>query len=308
MATKTITLTGAEIAVTGLDGANAHIRNDSADVIYAAKAADITVGADGVMSIPAGQSATVNSISGTVYLLGTGSAQLVSNDYTESPFKSSVTLGSVAEEISRAVSNPNLLDNPDFKINQMGFVSGSAGTGGFCIDRWLIGAGETFTYNDDGTVTIECTAPAGRNFFQTIEFPNYWSGKEMTLSAEVTDFSGDVALGYNDDTGLITSYIKSTGIITKTFSPQVTRGKLSVNLVPKAVGSYATIRWIKLEAGAIATPFVQPNPATELAKCQRYYQIRSTGNIAPVDLRPSMATIKDIKQRSDGYYEYIAEP
>ena len=57
MATKTITLTGAEVAVTGLDGANAHIRNDGTDVIYAAKAAGISAGADGVLSIPAGQAA-----------------------------------------------------------------------------------------------------------------------------------------------------------------------------------------------------------------------------------------------------------
>lgn len=31
MATKTITLTGAEVAVTGLDGAHAHIRNDGTE-------------------------------------------------------------------------------------------------------------------------------------------------------------------------------------------------------------------------------------------------------------------------------------
>ena len=185
-----------------------------------------------------------------------GTSKLVSND----------TLPTIMN--SQMVSNPNLLINPDFRINQRGFVSGSAGTGGFCIDRWLIGAGETFTYNDDGTVTIECTASAGRNFSQTIKFPNYLSGKEMTLSVEVTDFSGDVALGYDDGTGLITSYIKSTGIITKTFSPQVTRGELSVSLVPKVVGSYATIRWIKLEAGAVATPFAPPDTATELLKIQ----------------------------------------
>lgn len=96
MATKTITLTGAEIAVTGLDGANAHIRNDGTDVIYAAKTAGITAGADGVLSIPAGQAATVYGISGTVYMLGTGSAQIISNDYSELPFKTSTASGGSA--------------------------------------------------------------------------------------------------------------------------------------------------------------------------------------------------------------------
>ena len=106
MATKTINLTGAEIAVTGLDGANAHIRNDGTDVIYAAKAAGITAGADGVLGIPAGQAATVYGISGTVYMLGTGSAQIISNDYSELPFKTSATSGgSGADEVARAAIN-----------------------------------------------------------------------------------------------------------------------------------------------------------------------------------------------------------
>lgn len=106
MATKTINLTGAEVAVTGLDGANAHIRNDGTEVIYAAKTAGITAGADGVLSIPAGQAATVYGISGTVYMLGTGSAQIISNDYSELPFKTSATSGgSGADEVARAAIN-----------------------------------------------------------------------------------------------------------------------------------------------------------------------------------------------------------
>ena len=32
-----------------------------------------------------------------------------------------------------------------------------------------------------------------------------------------------------------------------------------------------TITWAKLELGSIATPFVPPDPATELVKCQRYF-------------------------------------
>ena len=106
MATKTITLTGAEIAVTGLDGAHAHIRNDGTDVIYAAKTAGITAGADGVMAVLAGSSAALYGISGRVYLLGTGSVQLVSSDYVESPFKSSAQAGgSGADEVARAAIN-----------------------------------------------------------------------------------------------------------------------------------------------------------------------------------------------------------
>ena len=64
---------------------------------------------------------------------------------------------------------------------------------------------------------------------------------------------------------------------------------------------------MKLELGSIATPICPPDTATELAKCQRYYQIRSTNDIDPVDLRPSMrATPTDIKKVTGGY-AYVAE-
>ena len=106
MATKTINLTGAEVAVTGLDGAHAHIRNDGTEVIYAAKTAGMTAGADGVASIPAGQSDTIRGISGAVYLLGTGSVLIQSDDYVASPFKTSAQAGgSGADEVARAAIN-----------------------------------------------------------------------------------------------------------------------------------------------------------------------------------------------------------
>lgn len=106
MATKTINLTGAEVEVTGLDGAHAHIRNDSTEVIYAAKTAGITAGADGVASIPAGQSDTIRGISGAVYLLGTGSVLIQSDDYVASPFKTSAASGgSGADEVARTAIN-----------------------------------------------------------------------------------------------------------------------------------------------------------------------------------------------------------
>ena len=103
MATKTINLTGAEVAVLGLNGANAHIRNDGTATVYASTTPGITAGADGVISIPAGQAAAVYGAAGTVYLLGTGSVQLVGSDYTACPFKTSAQAGgSGADEVARA--------------------------------------------------------------------------------------------------------------------------------------------------------------------------------------------------------------
>jgi hypothetical protein len=104
--TKTINLSGAEVAVTGLDGAHAHINNMGADIIYASKTAGITAGADGVVPIPAGNGNTLRSISGTVYLMGTGSVLIQSDDYVQHPsFRNSTASGgSAVDEVARAAA------------------------------------------------------------------------------------------------------------------------------------------------------------------------------------------------------------
>ena len=102
MSTKTITLAGSEIKAE-FSGSNAWFRNDGADVIYAAAKPGITAGADGVVAIPAGQSAPVYGANGTVWLLGTGSVQLIGSDYSTNPFKTSAQSGgSGADEVARA--------------------------------------------------------------------------------------------------------------------------------------------------------------------------------------------------------------
>lgn len=152
MTVKSITLNGSEVTVGILTGSNAHIRNDGAQVIYAAKKPGITPGAEGVLPIPPGNSAALYGISGRVYLLGSGSAAVVSSDYAASPFKSTVTSGSVTGEVARAASNPNLLINPDFRINQCA-VTGTITDSGYFVDRWKLVSGSV-TVNADGTLTL----------------------------------------------------------------------------------------------------------------------------------------------------------
>ena len=331
MATKTITLTGAEVAVTGLDGSHAHIRNDSTDTIYAAKTAGITAGADGVASIPAGQADTLRGISGAVYLLGTGSALIQSDDYVESPFKTSAqSSGSGADEVARAaisshagnaeihvnaegkaawngLSNPNLLINPDFSINQRGNSSYSGG--GYTVDRWSSFSNTcTVTLNDKGVSVSDW-------LFQMIDEPQRLIGKEIVISALV---KGNVLLRL---TGGDSSWANADEIAYKRLNtgdefqiielkatiPENASSVLSVILQNDSGTGVFDVQWVKLELGSVATPFTPPDPATELAKCQRYYQIRSTGDIAEVDLRPTMRNTPTITQLSDGNYAYSAE-
>lgn len=102
MSTKTIALTGTEVRAE-IAGGNVWLRNDGADTVYAAKSAGVAAGANGVVSVPAGQSAPIYGANGTVYLLGTGSVQLIGSDYSTNPFKTSAQSGgSGADEVARA--------------------------------------------------------------------------------------------------------------------------------------------------------------------------------------------------------------
>lgn len=130
------------------------------------------------------------------------------------------------------ISNPNLLDNPNFSINQRG-ASGTITDTGYFIDRWKLVSG-TATIGADKTLTLNGT------IVQILESA---VGNSVTASA-----SAGTA-----------SYNNSTRTFTLTASGE-------------------KIAWAKLELGSVATAFVPPNPATELAKCQRQFQrIKSLG-------------------------------
>lgn len=283
MEVKTIILTGAECDVTGLKGSNAHIRNDGTSAVYASKTAGIAVGADGVMSIPAGQSAVLYGISGTLHLLGSGSATVVSSDYAESPFKSAVTLGSVTGEIERAVSNPNLLINPDFRINQRGegIYTGSK----YTVDRWYSNYCDVSV--NDGYITITKNAITGNQQFGQYIPPELFRclcGKIVTFSVDCDiKVAGSVVLQYCAD-GVYGQETRFTDmgrkIRTVTMKlPDTITSSLFIQISLNAPATELTsvdLYSAKLELGGMATPFVPPDPATELAKCQRYfYRLRS---------------------------------
>lgn len=335
MSEKTIALSGAEVKVT-FSGGNAWLRNDGASAVYAAKTAGVSAGADGVVAVPAGGSAPVYGANGQVFLLGTGSVQLIGSDYSTNPFKTSAQSGgSGADEVARAaieahagntdihttaaevaamVSNPNLLINPDFAVNQRGQASYSAS--GYTVDRWKIG-GANLTVND-GFVTLENTMGKGTTLHQIVENPAALSGKTVVLSFDY-DLKTEGAWisvqaitngSWNPSPPVhiteIGRSVKST-VITLPENLTELRPALVLHSTDSAPFAVADIYGAKLELGKIATPIIPADPATELAKCQRYYQLRSTGDIDPTDLRPTMRTITDIRQREDGKYEYIAE-
>lgn len=239
---------------------------------------------------------------------------IVSNDYAECPFKSAVTLGSVTDEISRAAGGSNLLMNPDFRINQRGKSEYSTG---YTVDRWYISTDKCKAAPESDGIRLTASVALASNthaFWQNLEFPP--AGGEYTLSLNVPEVSGvwsarirtvNASGDYVDS--YYTSYLH-TGV-----------NKMSVNL-PEGeyisavsigfnkgteAGNSLKLAWIKLENGSLATMFVAPDRAAELAKCQRFYQIRTTNDIDPLDLRPSMRATPSEITAVEGGYAYVAE-
>ena len=337
MTSKTIVLTGEEIRADYSGGTNAWLRNDGTATVYASTAPGVTAGADGVVSIPAGQAAAIYGACGSVYLLGTGSVQLVGSDYTACPFKTSARGGSGADSVARAAieahaadadihvtatekaawnavnySNPNLLINPDFRINQRGQAEY---TSGYTVDRWY-SPGKCSAAPISGGVKLASTVTASSTthaFWQDFEFP-LPPGK-YTLSLKAADVTGVWAARIRTVTAAgdyVDSYYTprlQAGINSVTVdlpdSEYISAVSIGFNKGNEA-GNSLKLAWAKLEGGSLATPFVPPDYAAELAKCQRFYQVRTTNDIDPLDIRPSMRTITDIKQVTGGY-AYVAE-
>ena len=336
MTSKTITLAGAEIRADYSGGTNAWLRNDGTTTVYASTAPGVTAGADGVVSIPAGQAAAIYGACGSVYLLGAGSVQLVGSDYTACPFKTSAQGGSGADSVARAaieahaadadihvtadekaywntLSGKNDLDNPDFRVNQRGLSEYSTG---YTVDRWYISTDKCKAAPESDGIRLTATAALTSNthaFWQNIEFP--LAPGKYTLSLKAADVTGVWAARIRTVTAAgdyVDSYYTprlQAGINSVTVdlsdSEYISAVSIGFNKGNEA-GNSLKLAWAKLEGGSLATPFVPPDYAAELAKCQRFYQVRTTNDIDPLDIRPSMRTITDIKQVTGGY-AYVAE-
>ena len=330
MTSKTIALSGAEIRVNYSGGTNAWLRNDGTATVYASAAPGVTAGADGVVSIPAGQAVRIDGACRTVYLLGTGSIQLVGSDYTACPFKVSTSTGgeSGVDEVARGAiaahegnadihvtatekaawnavnySNPNLLINPNFVINQRGgniysysVASGSI-DGGFTVDHWIstiVGSGNSGSYNAETHILSGSVLDKNgyyANLCQFIENPVRFAGKTLTFSAGMSELDQPALIQIWRTEGTTTKGVAATHynlkadkVLTFTMPSDLTEAS-KIRVVLQTRGS-VKLDWAKLELGSAATPFVPPDPVTELEKCQRFYQIRSTNDIDPLDLRP----------------------
>lgn len=204
-------------------------------------------------------------------------------------------------------SNPNLLINGDFQVWQRGE---SFTASGYTADRWyayMSGSGNSVSHANGG-ITIDTTSGnliQLQQFFEESEFKKL-KGKTVTLSIDIEIIQGAVAVYSNVDTFKQIGSISVSGIhkFTFTVAEDISSFKILFSFL---AGRKAVIKWVKLELGEVATPFVPRPYGEELALCQRYYQIRSTNNISSVDMRPSMRISSPTITHVSNGYAYDAE-
>lgn len=161
-------------------------------------------------------------------------------------------------------SNPNLLINPDFKINQRAKSTYSSTGAGGTVDRW-VGTNVKTVVNSDNTVSLSSLSGTGY-YTQHEESISY--GKH-TYSIYVQAISGVVKAFYkNKDSEDIELGTLKQGLNTFTSSDDGFKSFF----VSIAGGSEVALKYAKVEQGSVATKFIPPNPVEEYPKCQRYFQ------------------------------------
>ena len=190
-----------------------------------------------------------------------------------------------SDKISKVISNPNLLDNPWFTINQRGQSSySSTGNAIYTVDRWqLLTSLASVTVNSDNTITIQGQSTAsGQNFVvQYIEYERLSKriGSPITLSVMLSDGSivygsGVVKEGTSSWLLQIDPIVISNNCIVKLLSYSTSTFQVIISPQNTDSAVDVTIKAIKLELGSISTLALDtvPNYQQELAKCKRYFQ------------------------------------
>ncbi len=169
-------------------------------------------------------------------------------------------------------SNPNLLDNPWFTVNQRGKTTYNAV--GYTVDRWKSLNKELIVnVNADNTITISNNGTINTYYRQILDIANSRIGSGVyTASIEVIDVNGVVDTWiYGLDTGnkfyqrIKVGMNVITDTLNKSTFSNTSRG-IDIRFTPN---SSITIKAVKLELGSVSTLAndVAPDYNLELAKC-----------------------------------------
>lgn len=168
--------------------------------------------------------------------------------------------------MSDKFSNPNLLINPDFKINQRWqaeYAYQTSGATKYTVDRFRVVFLNVKTASDGLLLNANGANAEGGYLSQVLE--DAVKG-DTILSFKVSAVVGNIEFGNlnSADNGNKLS-VSSDGTYT-------VKGSNTKKVIAHLLkGSSCKIEWIKLEQGSIATPFVATNFVEEFMKCKRFF-------------------------------------
>lgn len=185
------------------------------------------------------------------------------------------------------ISNPNLLDNSWFTVNQRGQSSYSV-DGAYFVDRFKSLGAPTIAINNGITITANANGNGFQQRFES-DFIDNLLGKTVTLSIMLSDgtIKSKTQELPSSKPSSLTEYatiLIQTGATIALFIGG--SGNQFLQFYIANSGTSISIRAVKLELGSVSTLAMDaaPNYATELAKCQRYFTryLVSSGRQKPI--------------------------
>lgn len=246
---------------------------------------------------------------GTTYTAGEG-IDITNHEISVDPVLLS-DIGDMSDAIptkagKTQITNPNLLHNPWFTVNQRG-QSSYSGAAGYSFDRWKRQQSDlTVSSDSDGCIIIQNNGSGYENFIQPFP-PGFISGiNGRTLTLSVLFKNGTIlsATSENVDLTQDSRYCSiefDDGTVANVRSTNIS--SVSLQIAVKGNTTTPAIRALKLEIGEISTLAMDPRPdmALERAKCQRYFQrftipVQAVIGIAFVQWAGGMRFILPVKQ------------
>ena len=179
------------------------------------------------------------------------------------------------------ISNPNLLINSDFQVNQRNQTTyTTTGKAIYTVDRWI-----SYNLTNDTTeisvlsngIKVKSTSGGNGRLRQTLEENDTKKlvGKTLTFSIKVLSNCSQCWLlttKRRDEGGSEKRYtnVKAGDVLSLTFDVTSDYTQLGVQFSSNDTNGIS-VAYAKLEVGSIVTPFSPKPYSQELADCQRYY-------------------------------------
>lgn len=183
------------------------------------------------------------------------------------------------EEVSTIKhSNPNILINGNFQVNQRNSTSYTSSSSeiNYTVDRWCFSKMANSTCKvDTNKITLKSSGTTREDFFmQYVANPNFYSSKTLTLSVKYQNLTGKFAIGIWDGSSMtktpLTTEKTGTLVVTKTIQSACT--SISCEFL-KELSTTVSVEILsaKLEVGTTPTTFIQRTYDEDFDLCKKYF-------------------------------------